>query len=161
MPEFKNLDALLAYAQKNIAEVTRGPVAKVVKAEYAQQAQKDVYNAHSPRQHGRRNSLTDESNMVVEPDGEMGVSIKNIAQPDASITGKGYSPSSDTQFAEWIETGAAYHENAKVLFPPWVDGEAWTKPRPFTRNTIQRLNSNKLHVKTLKVGLLARGIKTK
>lgn len=165
MPTAKSMKELSSLIKQKVSAVMEDEVFEKVRDVYQKHIDEDVYDAYSPVSYVRRDTgggLIADSNIVGEMSGDS-LEVKNIAAPNESIANppSPFAPSSDTQFMEWIENGAAYHGYAKYIFSRDMSGEPWAQPRPATQNTIEDLRANKQHKLALKAGLKARGIDSK
>lgn len=101
MPNFKDLNALLKYAQAQVNLALKEDVAPVVESKLQEKIKKDVYDPYSPTEYKRRNELANANNIVstLVDDGKL--FTKDIAAPDASVMGTAYQGTDPTMFARW------------------------------------------------------------
>lgn len=164
MATVKGWNALMKNIKKQVEDTAKKDVFPVVKDVYQQHIQDEVYDAYSPTSYQRRghaDGLIADDNIVGEyKDGVLEVKDIAVAKDPVSPPRTPYSHDFDTQFASWIERGAAYTGKAVYLFDGDKSGEPWAQPRPFTEKTVDDLATNQQHKKALADGLKKRGIKT-
>lgn len=159
--EFKDLNSLFKYIEKNVVEIMKSEVSEAVKDEQQRQINEIVYKAYSPFVYERRNwyegdgGLADREVMVAEvgktKDGIV-LSVINLAKGQDQ---------EHLYIAPLVEYG---HDNGhgEYQYPYNRDNTEWKflQARPFTKETIDALKRSGLHVEVLKQELNRRGIKT-
>lgn len=134
--EFKNLNELFKFVEKQVQSTLRDEVAKVAVETMQKHVQEDVYDVYEPVMYERTGRLKREIEVDVVDDNT--IAIENARYENGR------------NIAEIVETGQGY----QYYF------EFYGEERPFTRNTREELkNTNKLKNAMAK-GLNKRGIKT-
>jgi hypothetical protein len=155
--QFKTLQELEIFLKKGIMDALGDEVVQEVKEVEIEVIRSTVYGAYpNPKQYQRR-----------EGNGGL-LDIRNIRHYPL-FNGFFYSIVNETQknqrpeyLAPLIEYG---HQQAVAMgdvgyeYPRY--GMPYMRPRPFTQNTVDRLNTTKEHVTAMKQGLEKRGIDVK
>lgn len=157
MPEFSSLKALEKYLQDKIDSALLVEVARGVK-EVEQQAILDVvYDAYTPNVYSRRGvsgGLADKENMtesLVAP-GELWVENYTPFNGGYNTLNHGFGLDELVEFGDY-SSGYCYDYPFSTTQEP-----TFIYPRPFTQETIDRLNKSKEHLDQLWAGLRRRGI---
>lgn len=156
MPKFKDLNSLIAYAQKDMAQVlARSPEVERIMAEVMSQAVIDVVYLHYfPSTYVRRmddGGLSDVRNMGItdfgiKGDGSVFITFENLTEGNDSMEGKFIT---DTI----VEGRAEDWNNPKGK---------WIMRRDFIAETARRLQANPGElISAFKSGLLAKGFNVK
>jgi len=152
---FNNLDEIEAYLQKNVMEIlSRDASIERILSETMSQAVIDVvYGSYAPTQYERRadeSGLSDVRNMVISDwgvrDGKVFLIFENLTEGVDSMEGK--------FIGDMIEYGIKELWNNPA-------GE-WSEPRPFSEETVNRLNADPSELlSALRTALEARGFTVK
>lgn len=142
MKVYKDVNALLRGIQKDIGETLKSTVAKEVKSVMKDEIEKEVYIKYNPRKYKREmddGGLTDEDN----------INVQLIDETTLVVESSRYDGTRNV--SEIVETGKGYMYNF-----PYAG-----VPRPFTESTIERIQSEEIHMRTLKDGLIHKGYEVK
>ncbi len=161
-----NLKQALAMAnekvKKNIDSVLSNEVFEAVKEEESAAIDSVVYGAYVPKKYRRRGmgaGMADDSNIVIKggtaSDGKL--TVVNITEPNPGGCLDNARVTTDKNLPKLIEFGNGYDGN----FYDFPKGGSFTKPRPFTRTTVENLKNNKAHIIAMKNGLKKRGLNIK
>jgi hypothetical protein len=149
MPAFKNMKDLQAHLQSKVNDALNNEVAETVKQVEQETVESAVYDAYTPSRYIRRGAygggLGDKANMVhTVSNGKL--IVENVTPQNPGYRHGSYGTD---KIAGMVEGGHSYDY--------WADAF----PRPFTAETIQRLNQTD-EVKTALVqGLKRNGINAK
>ena len=156
--DFKSIEELNAYLQKQIDEVLKNEVAKAVKDQIHIGVVDEVYNVKrpdgTPKKYERRGvadgsgGLADRERMIVRPRGVGRISITDEAD---------FNPTNGT-YGD-IDRGKSLGENIEKGYG---DRQKWyNKGRPFMEHARENLISGKYHIEAMKKGLKEKGIDAK
>jgi hypothetical protein len=141
--EFKNLTELNKYLKKEIENSLRQDVAPKVIEVGKEHVQSDVYDVYQPKEYERTGKLKESFKQKNIPNG---VEIENKRKDKGR-----YIP-------EIIEEG---HDNSTQGYehPAYYrDGDNFTQPRPFIKNTVLEVENRNLHTEELKKSLRNKGM---
>ena len=145
--------------QSEINNALKSKVLEVVKEEEVNAIDDIVYGAYSPKIYERRDGsggLSDPSNIKYNvSNGELHVWNATMPNPGGVRDSKWVTTSK--YLDQLIEYG--HGRRGKYDFPR--NGRAYMEPRPFTQETIDRLEKNKKHITALKESLESQGLNIK
>lgn len=154
MPQFKNTSDLLAYVRQAVDKSLTTEVFPVVRDAEVQTIDEVVYSYAASGYYRRREAsggLGSPSNIVISGGGAKNgvLAVENITMPNPYLDGQSadYGMATvDKNLSSVIEEGYGY--------------DYWEKPkaRPFTKKTIEKLNSSDACKNALKQGLIKQGI---
>lgn len=152
MPELKSLKALEKHLKAVIQDVLQDEVLEQVRETEQQAVNEVVYGAGDPIVYERRYTdlgLSDKGNMIpIMSDDGLTLEVYNMTafkKDGSSNEGMGLD-----KLVEYGDGGGGFHYD-------WGEGW-WSKARPFTQETVNRLNDSKEHLDQLWAGLHRRGI---
>ena len=152
----KNSQELYNELMERINKSLLDDVAPMVEKTMLEHIENDVYRAYSPSSYMRRGEkdkgLLDPENIITTPEHDGCISISN------QTLGREFyfyerepvrSDNADKPIAEIIETGEGY--------------DYWDNafPRPFMKNTVDEIKTEKKHIEKLKDGLKKLGLEVK
>lgn len=159
MPKFKNTKELVAYLQKKVDQVLTEDVFPVVQKEEVQAVQDVVYSMPTSGYYERRRTyggIGDPHNVVIKggtaKNGIM--SVINDTDPNPYLNGRnGDRATVNKNLSYVVEYG--HGQSGDPGYDYWLRPKA----RPFTKTTIELLDSSSAHVIAMKNGLRKHGIK--
>lgn len=147
----KNLKELEKELRKRIDVAMLTDVAQAASDVMIDHIQQDVYDVYEPFYYDRRyddGGLADPNNIVSSIEGNTLI-IENYTLGNQYVGGYwGISKNTDKPISNIIETGIGYDTRFNMK-------------RPFMKNTIYDLATNKYHVKALKQGLTKLGLEVR
>lgn len=156
----KKLTQLSDKLKPKIDDALNHEVADTVKSVEAATIDEVVYGVYAPKEYRRRDrngGIGDTDNMQhTVKDGQL--IVINTTPPNPAGCPSGRFVTVNKNLSELIEYGHDY-KGHQYDFPR--SGTAYMEPRPFTKETIERLYTQKDHVTALKAGLKRRGIDSK
>ncbi len=148
MPVYSNFKDLEEAICKKVSNSLNSDVAKAIKVEESKEIKNTVYDVYTPSFYERRKNnggLSDVNNMHHEVfDGILKITNETPVNPIRKAEGSFYDRAFDYELDKLVEYGNT------GLYP--------MPERPFTKNTIIKLNQNKKHVKVLKKSLKNQGL---
>jgi len=162
MPQFHSISELMAYVQEAIDDALTNEVFEIVKDTEVEVIDETVYSQPTSGTYRRRHSgggLGDPSNIVIDggaaSKGVLAVSNETPANPFLNgVDGAKSSTPSGSHIARLVEEGIS---NSGGYGYDYWDGKA----RPFTANTVDKLQGSGEIKDALRSGLARQGIKTR
>lgn len=162
--EFQFFDDLAAFIQVSLNNSLENEVADIIRATMVQHVDSDVYRRYSPVDYNRRGThggLSDPANIISEivSDGLLVVenSTEFNRQSDASKDSSYHTDNYGWELAGLIEYGDGWNG----YYYDYPTRRSYMQPRPFIANTRKEVEQKKLHIKAIKQGLKARGVRFK
>ena len=153
------LKAANAKLQKKIDDALNHEVYQIVRIEEHHAIDDVVYAAHSPKWYSRRGvygGMADISNIVRDGGSARGgvLRVINITPPNPGGTMDNSRVTVNKDLPKLIEFGHGSCGRYDFPNPRYM----YMQPRPFTEETISRLQSSKEHVDGLAAGLIRQGV---
>lgn len=165
MPTFKNIKELHEFLKdKVIRDILDNEMAEMVKRVEQEAIEEVVYQVYNPQEYERRGhsgGLIDKDYMEhsVSEDGTV-LEVINDTPPNYGYGGE----ENVEDLPALVEFGHGSWYNGRRQFYTYTRSKRsnrYMRPRPFTKATIERIEQEKLHIKTMKDALESKGIKTK
>lgn len=158
MPDFKDINSLLKYIQKQMNATMKEEVAQEVKFEEQRQIQKIVYEAYpNPYAYDRR--MYDDGGLQ---DLDMMVAVTEVRKNEVILSVVNMAKGQDEEdlyIAPLIEYGDGEgHGEYQYKFNRDHSSWRYLQSRPFTAETIDALRRSGKHIKAFKDGMRKRGI---
>lgn len=140
----KSIAELQAQIENAIGDSLNDDIVEFIQQKLVDHARTDVYDAYTPAMYGRRHSLLQKDNYLIETGENMHLVITPVAEFNP-YTSKGYSQNSGEELAGLINYGdVAYKGYSYDFYEGGSMGGSYLEPRPFLDNTVDELASGEL-----------------
>jgi hypothetical protein len=162
MPTFKSIKELHEFLKdKVIRGILDNEMAEMVKRVEQEAIEEVVYQVYTPQEYKRRGhsgGLIDKDYMEhsVSEDGTV-LEVINDTPPNYGYGGE----ENVEDLPALVEFGHGSWYRGRQQFYTYPSDKRFIQPRPFTKATRDKIEQEKLHIKTMKDALESKGIKTK
>jgi hypothetical protein len=129
------LSQLLKKMTQAVNDTLENDVAPVAKEILQESIQENVYQSYAPTYYERRGVLGSADSIVSEMESDGVLSIRNVAVPNESVLGTGYSPANDTTFSGWVNDGQVPNIFNDKDYP-------WMHPRNFIEDAVEKMQTS-------------------